>query len=109
MKKRWRKNLDVAKKRIGKIFLPVVVCIWTYTMDVSATTASGKLTTSLSNFTSLIFTVLAGIGTIYLALGIFDFASALSGHDPSQQKQGLTRIVSGLMMISVKLITTFIQ
>lgn len=109
MKNQWKKwkRIKRVKDAMAHTFLILTVCIWTCRMQVSA--AEGKITTSITNLTSLVFTVLGGIGTIYLALGIFDFSSAISGHDPSQQKQGLTRIVSGLMMISVKLITDFIK
>lgn len=71
--------------------------------------ASEQITSGINSLTDLVFSIIAGIGAVFLGLGIFDFAASLSSHDSSQQKQGLARIASGLLMIFVKVLVSLLR
>lgn len=48
----------------------------------------------------------AGIGVIFLALGIVDWATAFSSHDTSQQMQGIKKATAGIIIIAIPVIIT---
>lgn len=48
--------------------------------------------------------VVCGIGVIFLAFGVVDFATSFSAHDTSQQMQGIKKATAGIIMVAVPVI-----
>lgn len=48
--------------------------------------------------------VVGGIGVIFLAFGVVDFATSFSAHDTSQQMQGIKKATAGIIMVAVPVI-----
>lgn len=48
--------------------------------------------------------IVVGLGVIFLAFGIVDFATAYTAHDTSQQMQGIKKAIAGVVMVAVPII-----
>ncbi len=63
-----------------------------------------EVTDGMDIFKDLTLAFVGGIGVIFLALGVLDFATALSAHDTSQQMQGIKKATAGIIIIAVPVI-----
>lgn len=76
---------------------------------VKQVSAADSVVSGVNNLTSLVTTIIAAVGTVVLAQGIWDFASAYRSHDSGTQTQAIRGIVSGLIMISASAVISLIR
>lgn len=71
--------------------------------------ASGDVTQKIGEIESLVISIIAAVGVIVLAWGIFEFAAAYQQNDSSAQTHSLKKIVSGIIMCCVSGLVTLLQ
>ena len=62
----------------------------------------------LTNFTSLIFSVISAIGILMIIFGVVQFVMAMQGHDPSQKLQGGLVFGGGVLLFCIRFVINFI-
>ena len=80
-------------------------------LSASASAAGGDTSTiikPLSNLNSLLFDLVATIGVTALIIGIVMLALSLYNHDASQRIASIVAIAGGVLLISIKLVVTFL-
>lgn len=60
-----------------------------------------EVTDGINILTTLTLAVVQGAGVIYLAWGVFDFATSYSDHNTSQQNMAIKKVLSGIVAIAV--------
>lgn len=68
--------------------------------NILMATGVAALDSGLATLKNISVGVIAGIGIIILAWGIFDLATALNQHDNSQLPNSFKKIASGVLMTS---------
>lgn len=63
---------------------------------------------SINKLYTLICGIVAAIGSITLVWGVFEFATAWQDHNTSQVTVGLKKIVSGLMMLGISGLVSYL-
>lgn len=90
-------------KKAAAYAVVFVLCFLLFAVPASAADGDGgDVTTVMSNFTNLMFTVLRLVGICLAAFSVFQFASALKSHDGAQKAQAGLGIAAGLLIIFVK-------
>lgn len=71
--------------------------------------AVADVVTPINKLVSLVLTAFAALGIILIAFGVFNFVTALDGHDTSQKiRAGLT-IAGGILLCSIRIIIGFLE
>lgn len=99
-------------RRIIKISVFIYVFMSAQIINVSNNVVMAKysnadiseVTDGIDIFKDLTLAFVGGIGIIFLALGVLDFATALSAHDTSQQMQGIKKATAGIIIIAIPVI-----
>ena len=74
-----------------------------------AALAADVVTGKIDSLNNLIMAIIAGIGVIFLAWGIFNFATALQSHDTPQQTAAIPKIVGGFICIGISAIVNALK
>ena len=80
------KKLKVMKK-MKEICSVVAGTVTGCLFPVKQVSAADSVVSGVNNLTSLVTTIIAAVGTVVLAQGIWDFASAYRSHDSGTQTQ----------------------
>ena len=72
------------------------------------TATSNDITKGISNLSTVITTIIAGIGGIFVAKNGYEFAASYQSNDSSGMSSAVKGMVGGLMMISIKAILKII-
>ena len=95
------------RKKIKKVVV-FVVAFMAVQIIATSTVMAAKNNTDVSSVTSgidilkdIALAIVGGIGSIYLAFGISDFATGWNAHESSQQIQGIKKGISGIVMMAV--------
>ena len=60
-----------------------------------------EVTNAIEILKTLALSLVQGVGVIFLAWGLLDFATAYSAHDTSQQSIAIKKCVGGVVAIAV--------
>ena len=66
----------------------------------------GPVTAPLDAIKTLLLAAVGVLGVIILILGLVDFISSLNSHDTGGQKNGVMKMISGVLLVGVPLILT---
>lgn len=72
--------------------------------DAKSNAAVKKITDGIGIIETIVLAAVGGVGTIFLAWGIFDFATSYSSGNTSEQSQALKKVIGGIIAIAVPLI-----
>lgn len=64
------------------------------------------ITDGIKTLKNLVMSCVAGVGVIFLAWGIVDFATAYSSHDTAQQSTAIKKVVGGIIMVCAKVLVS---
>lgn len=68
-----------------------------------------SVTSGIDILTDIVLAIVGGIGVIFLALGVLDFATAVTAHDTTQQLSGIKKAVAGIVVIAVPVIVKLLS
>lgn len=103
-------NIDNKKKggrklsRIAAMILCTVCFLANHTIIRAADdkkTDVAEVTNGIEVLKTLALSLVQGVGVIFLAWGLLDFATAYSAHDTSQQSIAIKKCVGGVVAIAV--------
>ncbi len=63
---------------------------------------AANITQGISSLTELVYSIFKGIGMIWGAFGVFEFAKSFPSHNPSERNMGIVSIVCGILLINAK-------
>ncbi len=104
-----KKMITFLRKQKGKlaVALTPAVCL-SNTVVAFAADSGDKAVKEITNGIDLIqkiaLAVVAGVGTIFLAWGVLDFATSYSSHDTTQQAIAIKKVIGGLIAMATPLI-----
>lgn len=103
-------NVDNKKKGGRKLsrtaaMILCTVCFWANHTIIRAAddkkTNVAEVTNGIEVLKTLALSLVQGVGVIFLAWGLLDFATAYSAHDTSQQSIAIKKCVGGVVAIAV--------
>lgn len=94
----------IIKQRIklAAVLAPAVMLGNTVTAFAKEETAGvAEVTNGINILKTLVLACVAGVGVIFLAIGLIDFGTAYSAHDTTQQSMAIKKVVGALIVIAV--------
>ena len=102
MKKKIRNFTVKERIKLAGAFAPAVILGNAMTAFAKEeTTGVTEVTNGINILTTLILACVAGVGVIFLAIGLLDFGAAYSAHDTTQQSIAIKKVIGALIMIAV--------
>lgn len=101
---------DNKKQSSNKFFriaamMTCAICVFTNSVMVRAADDKkgnvAEVTNGIEILKTLALSLVQGVGVIFLAWGLLDFATAYSAHDTSQQSIAIKKCVGGVVAIAV--------
>lgn len=95
-------------KRAGILFLSVANAkLYLPAVTVLAADKDGiaDVTKGLNILKTLVLSLISGVGVVFFAWGIMDFAAAWSDRNTSEQTQALKKVAGGIIMMAAGGIT----
>lgn len=100
-----KKMIAFVKKQKGKFAAALIpaVCLSNTVVAFAADKgdkAVKEITDGIDLLKKIVLSSVAGVGIIFLAMGVIDFASAYSAHDTTQQTMAIKKVIGGIITIA---------
>jgi len=99
------KNSNVKRSALAVLATGTFVGVASTSVFASGTSEIMK---PLNNFNSLLFDLVAGVGTAALIFGFIMLGLSFYSHDASQRVAAIWAIVGGILFVSIRLVIAFI-
>lgn len=96
-------TIKYTKKKTARITAVILIAIYVlFTAALPVAAAGDGVTTTLTSFMDLLFSVIKIAGFGLAAWGLINIVIALNSHDPQQRLQGIMFFAGGLIVFFVK-------
>ena len=89
-------HINTRKKKCLMVLMTVLILAMAFSMNASATDAVIGQINSLKTF---VVNIITAAGSIVLAWGVFEIASANQSRDTAQQTDSLKKVIAGIIMV----------
>jgi hypothetical protein len=89
-------HINTRKKKYLMVLVTVLALTMAFSMNAFATDAVIGKINSLKTF---VVNIITAAGSIVLAWGVFEFASAYQSRDTAQQTDSLKKVIAGIIMV----------
>jgi hypothetical protein len=89
-------HINTRKKKYLMVLVTVLILAMAFSMNAFATDAVIGKINSLKTF---VVNIITAAGSIVLAWGVFEFASAYQSRDTAQQTDSLKKVIAGIIMV----------